>query len=114
MDKYKAKVQDITESLIVKHTKLSGKVPSTEKAFKEEMIKAMEEGKRHHNSEQGGMKLTRQESMEVESQVLLDAQDPCAAFITFEYRESHARLISYQYTRVTYFINTPYLSESTQ
>ena len=92
MDKYKAKVQEITESLIIKHTKMSGKVPATEKAFKEEMMKAMEEGKR---TESGAIKYTRQESMEIESQELLDNQDPCAAFITFEYRESHARLVVY-------------------
>jgi len=54
------------------------------------MLKAMEEGKQK-KSESGGMKLSRQESMDVESQMLLDNQDPCAAFITFEYRESHAR-----------------------
>ena len=90
MEKYKTMVKTITESLIIKHTKISGKVPTSEKAFKEEMLKAMEEGKRK-NSESGGLKLNRQESMEMESQMLLDGQDPCAAFITFQYRESHAR-----------------------
>ena len=80
-------------ALIMQHTKPDAPAPTTEAQM--QAFVAEEHRKSEARSEAaaaaGGQHLSRRESMEAEAQAVVDREDPCAVFVTFQVGRSRGR-----------------------